>query len=83
MDKKAGSKKSTEAKITLQVGFYGYNTTSSTQIFDKWHTFSNDILIIDDYSKNPKLYGMEKTTTEEVMDKLYMFQSRSGNDSWR
>ena len=26
----------------------------------------------------PKLYGMKKITTEEVMDKLDMFQSRSG-----
>ena len=28
--------------------------------------------------KITKLYGMEKITTEEVMDKLYMFQSRFG-----
>ena len=41
-------------------------------------TFSNDILIVDAYSKIPKLYGMEKITTEEVMDKLDMFQSRFG-----
>ena len=38
--------------------------------------FSNYILIVDAYSKIPKLYGMEKITTEEVMDKLDMFQSR-------
>ena len=40
--------------------------------------FSNDILIVDSYSKIPKLYGMEKISTEEVMDKLDMFQSRFG-----
>ena len=39
-------------------------------------TFSNYILIVDAYSKIPKIYGMEKITTEEVMDKLDMFQSR-------
>ena len=39
---------------------------------------SNYILIVDAYSKIPKLYGMEKITTEEVMDKLDMFQSRFG-----
>ena len=39
---------------------------------------SNHILIIDAYSKIPKLYGMEKITTEEVMDYLDMFQSRFG-----
>ena len=39
-------------------------------------TFSNYLLIVDAYSKIPKLYGMEKITTEEVMDKPDMFQSR-------
>ena len=41
-------------------------------------TFSNYLLIIDTYSKVPKLYGMDKITIEEVMDKLDMFQSRFG-----
>ena len=39
-------------------------------------TFTNFLLIVDVYFKIPKLYGMEKITTEEVMDKLDMFQSR-------
>ena len=29
-------------------------------------------------NKNPKFYGMEKITTEEVVDKLDMLQSRFG-----
>ena len=41
-------------------------------------TFSNYLFIVDAYYKIPKLYGMEKITTEEVMDKLDMFQSRFG-----
>ena len=41
-------------------------------------TSSNYLLIVDSYSKIPNLYGMEKITTEEVMDKLDMFQSRFG-----
>ena len=41
-------------------------------------TFSNYLLIVYAYSKIPKLYGMEKITTEEVMDKLDMLQSRFG-----
>ena len=41
-------------------------------------TFSNYLLIVHAYSKIPKLYGMKKITTEEVMDKLDMFQSRFG-----
>ena len=41
-------------------------------------TFSNYLMIVYTYSKIPKLYGTEKITTEEVMDKLDMFQSRFG-----
>ena len=41
-------------------------------------TFSNYLLIVNAYSKIPKLYVMEKITTKEVMDKLDMFQSRFG-----
>ena len=41
-------------------------------------TFSNYLLIVDAYSKIPKLYGMDNITTEEVMDKLDIFQSRFG-----
>ena len=39
---------------------------------------SNYILIVDAYSKIPKLYVMDKITSEEVMDKLDIFQSRFG-----
>ena len=41
-------------------------------------TFSNYLLIVDAYSKIPKLYGMDKIIIEEVIDKLDMFQSRFG-----
>ena len=41
-------------------------------------TVSNYLLIVDAYSKIPKLYGMENITTEEVMEKLDMFQSGFG-----
>ena len=41
-------------------------------------TFQKYLLIVDAYSKIPKLYGMENITTAEVMDKLDMFQSRFG-----
>ena len=33
---------------------------------------------MDSYSKITKLYGMENVTTEEVMDKLDIFQARFG-----
>ena len=41
-------------------------------------TFSNCLLIVDAYSNIPKIYGTEKIKTEEVMEKLDMFQSRFG-----
>ena len=41
-------------------------------------TSSYCLLIFYAYSIIPKLYVMDKTTTEEVMDKLDMFQSRCG-----
>ena len=52
------------------------STTSKSRTSDT--TFSDYLLIVDAYSKVPKLYSMEKITTEEVMDKLNMFQSRFG-----
>ena len=39
-------------------------------------TFSNCLLIVDVYSKIPKLYVLVIITTEEVMDKFDMFQDR-------
>ena len=41
-------------------------------------TFSKYILIFDAYFKIPKLYFIEKITTEEVMDKLDTLQYRYG-----
>ena len=38
--------------------------------------FNNYLLIVVAYSKLPKLYGSENITTEEVLEKLDMFQSR-------
>ena len=48
----------------------------SSKSLTKDTTFANHLLIVDAYSNIPKLYGMENITTEEVMDKLFMFQSR-------
>ena len=60
------------------MGFYVYNSINSTQKPDQWHNLSNYLLIVDAYSHIPKLYGMENIITEEVMEKLDMFQSRFG-----
>ena len=50
--------------------------STAPKLFTSDKTFSNYTLIVDAYSKIPKLYGMEKITTEEVMDKMDIFQSR-------
>ena len=36
-------------------------------------TLYNYLLVLDAYSKIPKLYGMEKISAEEVMDNLDTF----------
>ena len=40
--------------------------------------FKNYILIVDAYSKIPKLYVMERITTEEGLDRLDIFQAGFG-----
>ena len=53
-------------------------TSTALKLLKSDITSSNLLLIFYAYSKIPKLYGMEKIITEEVMDKLDMFQSRFG-----
>ena len=50
--------------------------STATKILTNDTNFKNYLLIVDAYSKIPKLYGMENITTAEVLDKLDMFQSR-------
>ena len=58
------------------MGFYGINPSTAPRSLTSDTPFSNYLLIFDAHSKIPKHYGMEKITTEEVMDKSEMFQSR-------
>ena len=51
---------------------------TAPESFTSETTFSIYLLIVDAYSKIPKLYGMYKITTEEVMDNLDMFQYKFG-----
>ena len=48
--------------------------STSSKSLTKYTTFDNDLLIMDAYSKLPRLYGMKNITTDEVMDTLDMFQ---------
>ena len=47
---------------------------AATERLKSKNNFSNYLLIVDTYSKILKNYGMEIITTEEVMDKVDMFQ---------
>ena len=76
--KKSEFQKYIKAKGTFQVVLYGYYPRKSTQKFDKWEYFFNYLLIVDSYSKIPKLCGMDKIAIEEMRDKLHIFQSRFG-----
>ena len=57
--------------------FNGHNTINNTKENNKRHNIFY-ILIVDDYSKIPKLYGMEKISKEQVMNNMDMFQSIFG-----
>ena len=78
MNKKARSKIPLNPKAPFKWVFMDIIPSTAPKILTSDTTFSNYLLIVDAYSKIPKLYGMEKITTEEVMDKLDMFQSRFG-----
>ena len=76
MNKKAGSKNPLKPKSPLKWGFMDIISSTAPKQLTSDTTFYNYILIVDAYSKIHILCCMEKITTEEVMDKLDMFQSR-------
>ena len=78
MKKNAGSKIPLKPKAPFKWVFMDMIPSTASKRLTSDTTFSNYLLIVDAYSKIPKLYGMEKITTGKVMDKLDMFQSRFG-----
>ena len=78
MNKKARSKIPLKPNVPFKWVFMDIVPSTSPKMLTSDTTFSNYLLIVDAYYKIPKLYGMENITTEEVMDKLDMFQSRFG-----
>ena len=78
MNKKARSRIPLKPKVPFKWGFMDIIPSTAPRRLTSDTIFSNYLLIIDAYSKIPKLYGMDNITTEEVMDKLDMFQSRFG-----
>ena len=51
------------------MGFMNIILATASKLFRNKTNFSNYLLIIDAYSKIPKIYGTERITTEEVMDR--------------
>ena len=78
MNKKARSKITLKPKALFKWVFRDIVSSTAPKSLTSDTTFSNYLLIVDAYSRIAKLYDMEKITTEEVMDKLDMFQSRFG-----
>ena len=76
MNKKARSEISLKPKAPFKWVFMDIIPSKTPKILTSGTSFSNYSLIVDAYSKIPNLYGTEKSTTEEVMDKLDMFQPR-------
>ena len=78
MNKNPRSKIPLKSKAPFKWVFMDIIPSTAPKSLTSDTTFSNYLLIVDAYSKIPKLYGMEKITTEEVMENLDMFQSRFG-----
>ena len=78
MKKKAKYKNPLKPKALLKRVFMDIIPSTAPNILTSDTTFSNYILIVDAYSKIPKLHGMEKISTGKGMDKLDMFQSIFG-----
>ena len=76
MNKKARSKLPLKPKAPFKWVFMDVIPSTAPKRVTNDTNFINYLLIVDAYSKIPKLYGMENITTEEVLDKLDMFQSR-------
>ena len=78
MNKKDRYKISLKPKAPFKWVFMDIVPSTAPKFLTSDTTFSNYLLIFNAYSKIQNIYGMEKITTEEVMEKLDMFQSRFG-----
>ena len=77
-EKKGRSKNPLKPKARSKCFFTDIIPSTGSKILRSGTTLSNFHLIVDVYSKITKLNGMERIATEEVIDKLDMFQSRLG-----
>ena len=73
MNKKAWSKNILKPKAPFKCVLMGIIPAIASEHLTSETNFSNYLLIVNAYSKIPKPYGMDKITTEEVINKLDMF----------
>ena len=78
MNKKARYKVPLRPKAPFKWVFIDVIPSTSPKSLTNDTNYKNYLLIVDAYSKILKLYGMANISTEEVLDKLDMFQSRFG-----
>ena len=77
MNKKARSKIPLKPKASFKWVFMDIVPSTAPKSLTSDTNVSNYLLIVDAYSNIPELYGMEKITTEEVMEKLDIFSPDS------
>ena len=78
INKKARSKTPLKAKKYLKWIFMETIPATPSKSLKKDTNFSNYLVILNAYYKTQKLYGIDNITTEEIMDKLDMFQAIFG-----
>ena len=78
MNKKARSNIPLKPKAPFKWVFMDIIPSTAPKILTSDTTFSNYLLIVDAYSKIPKMYGTENITTAEVMKKLICFSRDLG-----
>ena len=75
-NKKDRSKNTLKPKAPFKWVFIDIIPETTTKSLTSETIFSTYLLIVDVYSEIPKRYAMERITTDEVMDKLDMFQAK-------
>ena len=73
MNKNYRSKTPMKPKTPFKWVFMETIPSIFSKSFTKYNTSGNYLLVMDAYSKIPKLYVMVNITTEEVMEKIDMF----------
>ena len=78
MNKKARSKLPLMLKAPFKWVFMDIIPSIAPKSLTSDTTFSNYLLIVDEYSKIPKLYGTKKIITEEVIENWICFNPDLG-----